>query len=205
MVKKNWTKYLIIFLFIFNIILYSYLITISLIVRNNKDKLEYTPITITQEHKVYKYLESNRNFIYTETRQSEIRKNIEDLIGLSCYIYKGYDIYTLKGNAWGLTQFYLRRIEVAEKISTTDYIQVMTHEAIHLKYMNANELWTNFMTFKLLYESDNIDFKQASINWAYRYVSSHTVDENGNTITSRSYQNEYDIAYNVIEYLNLKI
>lgn len=205
---SKWTKKTIalLILTIISLVWFGYVLSIYLIVKNNKNKLEYESISITTESKVFKYLDENRNYSYLNNNLKEIRTEAEDLVGLHFYIYLGKDVKSIEhGAAWGVTNFYFRTITVAEKIGVGNYIHVIVHELVHLKYYNANEMWTNFMTFKLLYESDNPDFKQVAINYAYRYISSHTIDEKGNLVNTNWAGNLYDMSYYIINYLEAKI
>lgn len=186
----------------------TFLLCYSIAIRTmifNCDKLEYVNFTpITTENKVYKYLEENRkeNYQYEVVDKTIIRKNIKNELGVHFSVYIGRDHLLKNGKAWGYTNFAIRGIVVCEKLGTEDYITTVAHEYVHLKNYNINEMWSNFEAFKFLYNSKNKDFKQAAINFAYDYVVCHTIDRDGNFITNKQHQEEYDIAYYVINYLN---
>ena len=196
-------KFFFIFLIVFTIVLLTYATIITNTIKNNKDILEYQNIQITEEDKIYQYLKANINYNHLEIDKSNLKSSIEDLIEFKFYNYIGKNSSSIaNGKGLAYVNFHFRYIVIAENISTRDYITTLTHELIHLKYYNANEMWTNFMTFKLLYESNNSVFKQAAINFAYRYISSHTLDSQGNLLNNNVAQEDYDIAYYVISYFN---
>ena len=186
-------------------LIFCYSLSIFIIVKTNKNKLEYQPITITTEHKVYNYLnnELNNPYTYQENNKLILRKELEELTNVNFYIYKGIDKSTIdNGQHLGITNFQFRYIKVAEKLSSCNYIWTLTHELLHLKYYNSNEMWTNFMTFKVLYESNNNDFERVAIVYGYRYVSAHTRNTDDEIINTNTPYQDYDISYYIIDYLN---
>ena len=57
--------------------------------------------------------------------------------------------------ASGITLPPFRIIVVDADRDQREYLTDLAHEFVHLKYMVANETWTQFNTFKILYESKN--------------------------------------------------
>lgn len=60
----------------------------------------------------------------------------------------------LKG-ALGLSHIITKTAYIKNGQSGWQLLETITHELVHLKYFSVNETYTQFMTFKLLYESDN--------------------------------------------------
>lgn len=108
---------------------------------------------------------------------------LEDELDFKKYSYKEGD-YSKAGYA---NAFY-RTIKVYKDLNVEDYCIVLCHEMCHIKYFTANEIYTQFMAFKSLYESDNEELKQAG-TWLGIYVL------NGDRPAN------YDCSYYIVEYL----
>lgn len=182
---------------------FGYLLSIKFIVES-RPSLPVMNITISEDSDVWKYFRNNRNLSYRfkEKDLVTIRKKVEKEVDISSYIYKGYDTYLKNGTASGYANFYFRSIHVTEKQSLVGYVWTVAHELIHIKYYNANEMWVNFMTFKILYESEDADFNQAAINNGYLYIACHTYDEDGKKMSSYCPSDGYDIVYYMYQYFN---
>ena len=122
---------------------------------------------------------------YTITKP-EVRRLLEEMLGFRHYFYKE-DSRTNGGYA---VVFY-RYINVNADLNIEQYCAVICHEMCHIKHFTANEIYTNFMAFKTLYESDNAELKQAG-TWF------------GIHILNGEYDNNYDCSSLIIDYLNKK-
>ncbi len=138
------------------------------------------------------YSEADYYKAYTEDKKL-IRNRINKEFDYSAYIYFGKNSRMLYNGAGGYAIIPLRIICVAEKMNYTNYIWCLTHEIVHIKYVCYNETWTNFMTFKLLYESSNFDFRQVAISFAIDYLNEWNYDNE-----------EYNIGYYIHQYLEGK-
>ena len=122
---------------------------------------------------------------YKETRQ-EIRAMLEEELGFRHYIYTEGKVDT-GGRAVAM----YRVIEMDKDIDIEQYCIVLCHEMCHIKYFTANEIYTQFMAFKSLYESDNPTLKSVGA-WFGIYV------------LDRHYVTEYDCSQLIIDYLEEK-
>ena len=129
------------------------------------------------------YLNSQvKNNHYTLSKQ-EFRTLLEDELDFDHYVYK-------EGNATngGYSVTALRYIKMDKSINIEQYCIILCHEMCHIKYFTANEIYTQFMTFKTLYESTNKELKQVGI-WFGIYI------------LNREYSNNYDCSKLIVDYL----
>ena len=123
-----------------------------------------------------------RNSQYTESRQ-EMRALLEAEMDFHAYIYKESDVAT-----GGYSVSLIRLIVMDKAIDIEQYCIVLCHEMCHIKYFTGNEIYTQFMTFKTLYESDNPTLRRVG-TWFGIYVL------NGN------YKTGYDCSAMIVDYL----
>ena len=104
------------------------------------------------------YIESHTtySFIYDKNKfnnldRKEIRIKLEKIVDVRCYIYteKNMDI-----TREGYTIPIFRHIYINRNLNKIDYIYSLCHELCHLKFNVGNERFTNFETFKYLYNSE---------------------------------------------------
>ena len=130
----------------------------------------------------------NRNVInglevnYTSSKP-EIRALLEDELNFGGYIYKESGTKT-----GGYSIAMCRYINVSPNLAVEKYCAVLCHEMCHVKYFTDNEIYTNFMAFKHLYESDSPELKQAG-TWF------------GIHILNREYEHRYDCSKLIVDYL----
>lgn len=192
------SKIVITLIFIILIALLTYALYVNIKVRTNKLILpEQTMQTIDIQDSVYQYLLENSSTSYNETDYTNLRYKIKDELGIKATFYKEKSKID-QGRIWGYTNFGIRLIVIQSNLGTTDYITTVAHEYTHLKYYALNELWTNFETFKFLYNSKDKDLHQAGINFALSYLNPYVKD-------SPNYgcykQREYDISYYAYNYI----
>lgn len=108
---------------------------------------------------------------------------LEDELGFDNYIYKEGSVEN-----GGYSVSMLRYIKMDKDINIEQYCIVLCHEMCHVKYFTGNEIYTQFMAFKSLYESDNETLKTIG-TWFGIYVL------NG------MYENNYDCSQLIIDYL----
>ena len=192
------SKIVIISLFIILISLLSYALYVNIKVRTNKSILPIqTMQTIDLHDDVYEYLLENSSFYYNETDHTKLRDKIKDELGIKATFYKEKSKID-HGRVWGYTNFGIRLIVIQSNLGTTDYITTVAHEYTHLKYYALNELWTNFETFKFLYNSKDKDLHQAGINFALSYLNPYVKDSSN---YGNYKQREYDISYYAYNYI----
>ena len=132
------------------------------------------------------YLNAQVGTGYNSTKQ-EIRAMLEDELDFHDYTYKEVDIS--KG---GYAGKFSRIIEINKDLDVETYCFVLCHEMCHLKYESSNEIYTNFMAFKTLYESDNEELKRAG-TWFGIYI------------LDREYEKGYDCSKLIIDYLKSEV
>lgn len=193
-------KFFIILYFIVCTAIIAYGTTIIILVRTNRNYLgDQLLWSIKSDDKVYTYLQERTGSI-RESDRTKLRNDVAKEIDIHCYIYE--ERPRLKKNVLGYTVFPIRKIVIKSSQSLSDYLATVTHEFIHLKYYTLNERWTEFESFKLLYESDNPDLHQAGINLGFDYIRKYT---EGDVLYGRSPLSEYDISYYVYNYLGGKL
>ena len=135
------------------IVVYSFsILAVSLL--NHKDfcKEEFT----SAEYNYYfSYLvEDSKSFNKEKSLSREdAEKYIRDEININAYILiRRKPIMPL---TLGITFLVPRIIMVDDTQEDNVYLTTLAHEFIHLKYMTGNELFTQYMAFKILYESNN--------------------------------------------------
>ena len=123
---------------------------------------------------------------YKSTKQ-EIRTLLENEMDFKNYIYKEGSVKN-----GGYSVAFYRYIKVDANLDIEQYCIVLCHEICHIKYFTANEIYTQFMAFKSLYESDNEELKRAG-TWFGIYIL------NGD------YEKGYDCSWLIVDYLVDKI
>ena len=123
-----------------------------------------------------------RNSNYTESRQ-EMRALLEAEMDFHLYIYHEASV---KNGGYSVS--IIRLIVMDKAIDIEQYCIVLCHEMCHIKYFTGNEIYTQFMTFKTLYESENPTLRRVG-TWFGIYVL------NGN------YSTGYDCSAMIVDYL----
>lgn len=91
----------------------------------------------------------------------------------------------------GCTYILLRYIVVDSTQPAHIYLPTVLHELIHLTYFTANETYTHFMTFKLLWEHENAYIHYLGCRLAL-------------DIFNHQYDAPYTCIGNIIEYFKIK-
>lgn len=84
-----------------------------------------------------------------------------------------------------------RHIIVLSNLSVIDYIWVLSHEIVHIKYQAANETFTEYTSIVTLYESEIIVFKKVALNRAKLIISGGYAET------------EYDCGYYLKNYFKI--
>ena len=131
-------------------------------------EIEYTTYFITQEEAV-------------DLVNKEFRSNCKPKF-----------VDSLGDNVLGLTEpIHNRGVFLLKALSGWQTVEVYTHELIHYEEWVYNERMTEFLTFKILYESDNPILHNRGKAMAYNWLNK---DEN-------KVNKEYDCRYYIKEYL----
>lgn len=125
--------------------------------------------------------------------RKEIKQIVSSNLKFKNYIYIEADNFS--DGRLGRALVPLNSIIVKPNISDKEeYAIMLTHELIHLKYHTTNETFTQFMTFKHLYESNNEYLKYASKILALDIFNGEY-----------SHAKQYDCGYYIIKYLEEKV
>ncbi len=162
--------------FLIPILIFSLSVTILNIYSNINHVLPYKQASITT---------INHKCIRPEfVNQQYIKQQIDSIFNCNYILIKS----DLKGELKGKTYIMLKLIVLDNNLSLEDYAITLTHELVHLTYFTANERYTSFKTFQILYESKNEYFKNVALAYA-------NLDFSGNTTK------EYSCAGYIEEYL----
>lgn len=147
--KRMVVKSIIVLFLIANGLLFSYIYFVNTC-RRMSQTIEYVAIEpkISLEYEPYT----------TNMTKVDIRERMERIVGVRLYRETFKPIMSK-----GETNFFTRVIRIRDDISATDYIWVLCHEMVHLKYYSDCERFTQFKTFEYLYNSE---FKAMAINLA---------------------------------------
>lgn len=94
--------------------------------------------------------------------KKQIRNKLEKLTGVTLYFYKEK---TLKDGQHGMASPMFKFILVDKNLPENEYIEVMCHELIHLKYNTINERYVQYHTFVTLFNSE---FRQTALNIVHK-------------------------------------
>lgn len=97
----------------------------------------------------------------------------------------------LKSNIVGNSNLLTHHIKIKESLIPFQQLPVLVHEMVHIKYYTANERFTKFTAFKLMYESENEILHEAGKQYAQEICS-----QDGG---------EYDCSYYVVDYFQKKL
>lgn len=170
-------------LIILNILFISYSIFIG--VYSNRDKLEYKTYSSYEACILYNYIDNYQKSTPCKCLSNEeIKSEIQKIIKPNFYI----EIYTNKSG--GRTYSSLRIIGINKNMKGCNYAYTLIHEYIHLNYMLADESLVDFLSVKLLWES-NVPFLQKAACYT---IKSKILYDNGS---------EYDCTAQLIEYFRI--
>lgn len=172
-------KFLITFL-ILNILFISYSFFIAIYA--SREKIDYENYSWTEANQLYNYMDSCQVAIHCQALTNpEIKAEIQKIVKPTFYI----EIYT--SHSGGRTFSNLRIIEISNKSVGYDYAYTLIHEYIHLAYMLSDESLVDYLSVKLLWESE-VPYLQKSACWLVKQKIKY---DNGN---------KYDCTAQLIEY-----
>ena len=159
----------------------------------NMEKFEDLPYTDAQARELRTYVATYENLPELSNRQWKAK--INDVVGYSAYIelskippfMKG-DCDNPRGRAWASIY---NTIYVKDDLQGIEYASVLLHELVHLVHWTMNETRTQFLTFKLAYESNDPYMK---------LVAMEVAEE----MTRMCRYNSYNATGRVIDYLGVK-
>lgn len=131
------------------------------------------------------------NTNYNVTKQ-EIRTLLEDELDFRFYIYKEGEVKVTTNSAYSIALLRYIKVDMDKCGRVDDYCIALCHEMCHIKYFTGNEIYTQFMTFKTLYESDNETLHDIGV-WFGVYI------------LNRCYTQNYDCSQLIINYLKEKV
>lgn len=135
----------------------------------------------------YEHFYMEQEHIETQYTKLEIKKMIDDIYNVN---YEYQEVGFLNSNVLGKSDIEKRVVNVVPYTTEIEYIWVLSHELVHIKYQTTNETFTEYTSIITLYESNNILFQKVALNRA-------------KFIISGAYQGtEYDCGYYLLEYFN---
>ena len=163
-------------------ILISLIIGSILLAFNIRNNYKFVEVDNDTRQMYINYLNKQVSGGYKSTKQ-EIRTLLEKELDFRDYSYVEGD-YKVGGYAGKFSKI----IEIDKDLDIETYCFDLCHEMCHLKYQSSDEIYTNFMAFKTLYESDNEMLNNIG-TWFGIYIL------NGD------YEREYDCSKLIVDYL----
>lgn len=181
--KKNTIKKQIILIYILVFMLILSLIGLFIVIRmQNRLKPEYLPVKQYQ----HRYIPLEK--IECDLTKKEAKQIVDSLYNVK-YDYKEVNIIDDNGSA-GYTNN--RQVLVLNSLNVEDYIVVLSHELVHIKYNTFNETFVEYTSIVTMYESDIDIIQKISLNRA-------------RLIIAGCYANtDYDCGYYLLEYFENK-
>ena len=121
---------------------------------------------------------------YFEITQEQAIALAKECVGISSFKIVFTD--KLADNVLGNTNIFTRKINIRETLDPFYQLGVIVHEMVHIKYYTANERFTEFKTFQLMYESNNEIVHNVGI-WYGQNICDN-------------YSGEYDCSYFIVDY-----
>ena len=168
-------------------LLISIIIGSILLAFNIRNNYKFVEVDNNTRQMYINYLNKQVSSSNYKSSKQEIRAMLEDELDFRDYSYVEGD-YKVGGYAGKFS----RIIEINKDLDVETYCFVLCHEMCHLKYDTSDEIYTNFMAFKTLYESDN-----ETLNHIGKWF--------GIYILNGDYEREYDCSSLIVDYLVDKI
>lgn len=178
--RKRTRRNFIIFL---SITLLIALIVDFCLIYNQKKREEYESMAFVP----YNHIQIPYSSIKCDLTKGEIRQKLDRLYRID-YSYEEID--EIEQLEWGYVNG--NHIMIYKNVRESDYIFVLAHEMTHIKYGVSNEIFVEYKTITMLYESGNKLFKQVALNRA-RFIV-------GGGVTR-----EYDCGYYLLQYFKGEI
>lgn len=121
----------------------------------------------------------------------DAKQLLEDEMDMSHYTYVEGDIDAQYQVAYSVSLYRYVKIDLNKCANVEEYAFVLCHELCHIKYFTGNEIYTQFLTFRTLYESGNQTLKTIG-KWFGVYT------------LNRCFITSYDCSKLIIDYLEEK-
>ena len=181
--EHNYGLKFLITLLILNILFISYSLFIAIYA--SREKIDYENYSWTEANQLGNYMDNYQRTINCKVlTNQEIKTEIQKIVKPAFYI----EIYT--SHSGGRTFPSLRIIEICDRSVGYDYAYTLIHEYIHLAYMLSDESLVDYLSVKLLWES-NVPYLQKAVCWLVKNKIQH---DNGN---------DYDCTAQLIEYFRI--
>lgn len=133
----------------------------------------------------YEHYYSPQEEIICNLTKAEVKELLNDIYQTS-YTYSEQEY--LGENVKGVADVTNKHITLLSDLHTIRYIEVLSHEIVHIKYQTSNETFTEYTSIVTLYESGIETFKKIALNKA-------------RLIISGTYENtQYDCGYYLLKY-----
>ena len=154
-IQKDRGSILLMVFFIASVILASTMIGI-LIYSKKANQIEYREAPIISMYTNYADEPKGNKEYYKD--------QIEELFDNPLYIYTEQSIQS-KGY-YGKAYIIPRMVILDKSVDIKNYIFTLAHELVHIKYITECERFTNFQTFKVLYESNIPELQYVALWYA---------------------------------------
>lgn len=149
---------------------------------NTRNNYKFVEVDNSTRQMYINYLNKQVKSVPKLSKQ-EIRTLLEEELDFKHYIYKEGSVKT-----GGKLLALYRVIKMDKDIDIEQYCINLCHEMCHIKYFTGNEIYTQFMAFKSLYESDNEVLRNIG-TWFGIYL------------LDRNYGTEDDCSQLIVDYL----
>lgn len=99
---------------------------------------------------------------YTDS-QEQLKKDVDNLFGSPFYFFC-YSTH-LDSDVLGQTNIYLRKVTVAQNLSSWKFVFTLAHELVHLTQFTGSERYCHTIAFEKLWFSGNDYFKYVATCW----------------------------------------
>lgn len=137
------------------------------------------------DYKKYEKQHNSIRYVYCEITQDEAIAMVNAEFGVDVEPIFVEEM----SDAYGKTYIWLRKIYLESKLTGWHLLEVYTHELVHYTRYIANEMMVQFLTFKILYESDNAILHEKGKALANEILSNDC------------YNKAYDCGWYIKEYL----
>lgn len=126
-----------------------------------------------------------------DLNKEDARRLLESEMNMTHYVYDEGDISDPTQVAYSVVLYRYVKIDLRKCADVEEYAFVLCHEFCHIKYFTGNEIYTQFLTFRTLYESNNDTLKTIG-KWFGIYA------------LNKNFVNSYDCSKLIIDYLEEK-
>ena len=156
-------------IWISSVLIVSLLTSLATLYRPMCEKYEYTDIELQYyTNKLYR----EYNFYLHPLSNQEYKSKVDDLLTATDYDYYEVELNWLHVSGFSATFF--NAILVDDDLEHFNYCKILTHEILHYKTSSSDERYVEYLTFKVLYESDDIDLHNVGVELGIHKLEQET-------------------------------